>query len=116
MNSISIVSFLIRAGLASVFLYAAIGSFAEPDSWIGYMPMFLRNIFPADLLLTGFSIYQIILSLWLLSGKYVFYAALLSALTLVGIIVANLGVLDVLFRDFAILFSAAALAVLSYRK
>lgn len=112
---ISLISFLLRAGLAVVFLYAAVASFIEPDAWIGYLPIFLRHIFPASLLLSGFSTYQILLSLWLLSGKKTLYAASLSALTLVGIIFANVGALDVIFRDFAILFSAVALAALSYR-
>lgn len=111
---LSLVSFLLRAGLASVFLYAAVAAFIEPDAWIGYLPVFLRHMFPANLLLAGFSTYQILLSLWLLSGKKTFYVALLSALTLVGIIVANIGALDIVFRDFAILFAALALAALSY--
>lgn len=112
---VSLVSFLLRAGLAAVFLYAAVAAFIEPDAWIGYLPIFLRHIFPANLLLAGFSTYQILLSLWLLSGKRAFYAALLAALTLVGIIAANIGALDIVFRDFAILFSALALAALSYQ-
>ncbi|MBU6141740.1 hypothetical protein KGO95_01295 [Patescibacteria group bacterium] len=112
--SLSFASFLLRIGLASVFLYAAVASFIEPDAWIGYLPVFLRHIFPANLLLAGFSTYQIVLSLWLLTGKRAFYAALLSALTLVGIIVANIGALDIIFRDFAILFASLALAALSY--
>ncbi|HUZ92750.1 MAG TPA: hypothetical protein VNG29_01995 [Candidatus Paceibacterota bacterium] len=110
----SLVSFLLRIGLASVFLYAAVAAFIEPDAWIGYLPIFLRHIFPANLLLAGFSTYEALLSLWLLSGKKAFYAALLAAITLVGIIVANIGALDIVFRDFAIFFSALALAALSY--
>lgn len=111
---LSLVSFLLRIGLASVFLYAAVAAFIEPDAWIGYLPIFLRHMFPANLLLAGFSAYQILLSFWLLSGKKALYAALLSALTLVGIIIANIGALDIVFRDFAILFAALALAALSY--
>ena len=113
--STSLVSFLLRVGLAIVFLYAAVASFIEPDAWIGYLPIFLRHIFPASILLGGFSIYEILLSLWLLSGKKTLYAASLSAITLIGIIFANIGALDIIFRDFAILFSALALAALSYR-
>ena len=116
MNSIPTVSFLLRVGLASTFLYAAIASFFDPYSWIGYFPAFMKGIVPDSVLLNGFSIYEILLSLWLLSGKEQFYAAILSALTIAGIIIFNLGLLDVIFRDFAILFSAAALAVLSYQK
>ncbi|MDO8516257.1 MAG: DoxX family membrane protein [bacterium] len=109
-----LVSLLLRIGLASVFLYAGIAAFIEPDSWIGYLPMFLRKMFPAELLLMGFSTVEILLSLWLLSGKKILYAAAFSSCMLLGIIVANFGAMDIIFRDFAILFSALALVVLSY--
>jgi hypothetical protein len=113
---VSLASIFLRVGLAIVFLYAAIASFAEPDAWIGYFPIFLRKAFSAHLLLTGFSVAEIALSLWLLSGKKLFYSALCAAFLTVGIIVFNFGVMDVVFRDFAILFSALGLAALSYRQ
>ncbi len=111
----SLAPLLLRVGLAVVFLYAAIASFVEPDAWIGYLPIVLRHIFPANILLGGFSIIQILLSLWLLLGKKTFYAAGVSVLMLLGIIVANFGAMDIIFRDFAILFSALALAAMSYQ-
>ena len=58
--------------------------------------------------------YQIGLALWLLSGKYTFYAAILAAVTLLGIIFPNISDLDVIFRDVAIFFGAVALALLTY--
>ncbi len=106
--------FLLRLGIASVFLYAAIAGCLEPQNWIGYLPQFLRNIFPATTLLMFLGIYEIILSLWLLWGKKVFWAALISAFTLLGIIVTNIGALDIVFRDIAILFAALSLAVSTY--
>ncbi len=113
-KNIRLVSLLLRIGLLIVFLYAAIASFIEPDAWIGYFPIFLRKIFPTNLLLTGFSVVQILVGLWLLSGKKLFYAASFSALMLAGIVVFNLGVLDITFRDVGLIFSALALAALSY--
>lgn len=104
--------FILRVGIASVFLYAAVASFLEPQNWIGYLPQFLRNLFPANILLVTFSIYEIILSLWLIWGQKAFYSAILSAATLTGIIIVNLGALDIVFRDIAILFASIALAVL----
>lgn len=108
--------FLLRAAIASVFMYAAISSFLTPDNWIGYFPLFLRHIVPQNILLGGFSIYEFALSIWLLSGKFTFYAAILSAVTLSGIIVFNLNQLDVVFRDFAIILSSLSLAVFTYKK
>jgi hypothetical protein len=107
-----LVSFLLRTGLAIAFLYAAIASFLEPISWIGFFPAFLRELLPAEILLMVFSVYELGLALWLLSGKASYYAGLLSAATLAGIIVFNLGALDIIFRDIAILASALALVAL----
>lgn len=106
--------FLLRLGIASVFLYAAIAAYLEPQNWIGYIPQFFRNLLPANTLLMFFGAYELILSLWLLWGKKVFWAALISVVTLLGIIVANVGVLDIVFRDIAIFFAALSLAVLTY--
>lgn len=114
MQNAKLVHILLRVSIASVFLYAAVATTLQPDVWIWYMPALLRDHFPHQLLLGGFSFYEVVLSLWVLSGKQTFYAASLASLTLIGIIVANLQVLDVVFRDFAIFFASTALAVGSY--
>lgn len=106
---------LLRIGIAFGFFYAAIFSFLNPDSWIGFFPLFLRNIFGAEILLLFFSFYELVLGFWLLSGRYGFAAGLISAATLLGIIVFNLGALDIVFRDVGLFFAALALAFLSRR-
>lgn len=108
----SLVSFLLRAGLATVFLYAAVASFLDPFSWIGFFPEWLRGVFDANSLLMIFSTFEIGFALWLLSGYKAFYSALVAAGTMLAIISANLGLLDIVFRDVAILFSALALVAL----
>ena len=105
-------SFLIRIGLAAVFFYAAISSFLEPNSWVGFFPGRLREIIPGGMLLTGFSVFELFMGLWLISGKYAFYSGLVAAAALFGIIVANMGSLQIIFRDIAIMFSAIALMFL----
>ena len=117
MRNERLVSFFLRAGLATVFLYAAIASLLEPQNWTGYLPHFLKTIFPERLLLGAFSCYEILLSFWLLSNKKIFHAAVLAAVTLFMIIVPNLApsLFDVVFRDVAILSSAIALAILEYK-
>lgn len=107
-------SFFLRSGIATVFLYAAIASFLQPDAWVGFFPFWLRNLISENILLILFSIYQLVLAGWLLSGKKIIFAAELSGLTLLSIIVANYGFLDVLFRDIAILFSAIGLIALHW--
>lgn len=110
------VQILLRISIASVFLYAALAATLQPQNWLFYIPQFAKNMVPAPLLLGGFSLYQVVLSLWLLSGKKTLYAALLASLTLIGIIAVNLSVMDIVFRDLAIFFAALALAVGSYKK
>ena len=103
------VSLILRIALASVFLYAAISSFISPNDWIGYMPRFMRSIVPDDVLLGGFSVFEIALSVWLLSGLFVKYAALLSAALLAGIVVLNPALLPITFRDIGLFIAALAL-------
>ena len=112
MQNEKLISFLLRTGLAIVFLYAAIASFIEPTSWIGYLPSWTENIMPRETALVFFSIYEIALTLWLFSGKKIYYAALLATLTMAGIVVFNFGELNIVFRDVAIMFSAITLTVL----
>ena len=108
-----LISFFLRLALASVFLYAAIASFLTPTNWTVYLPQWLKYIIPGTILLFAFSFYEIILSLWLLSGKKIYYASILSTVTLFLIIISNINNLDILFRDIAIFFSAISLAILS---
>lgn len=110
-----LVSFLLRIGLATVFLYAAIASFMDPDTWASFFPLFMREMMPQKTLLFVFSIYELLLVLFLLLEKQVFYVAILSALTMFGIVAVNATGMDVVFRDIAIGFSALALAML-YKK
>jgi len=105
------VSLILRIALAFVFLYASISSFVSPSDWIGYMPKFMRGIVPDQLLLAGFSIYELGLALWLLSGLYAKYAALLTAATLAGIVALNPALLPITFRDVGLMIAAVALFV-----
>jgi len=111
-----LVSFFLRLSLAVPFLYAAISSFLQPAAWVGFFPSWITTIIPGSMLLVLFSVYEIILSVWLMAGKYVYYAALMSSLTLLAIIVFNTGALDIIFRDVGLLLAAVALAVLHYQK
>lgn len=104
---------LLRIGLAFVFLYAAISGFQDPAAWVGYLPNFMTKFLAPTTLLHFFELYEFALALWLLSGWYLRYAALLTALTLGGIVVTNPGQLLITFRDVGLLFMALALALTS---
>lgn len=107
-----LVSFFLRMGLAAVFLYAAIASFMDPDTWATFLPSFMGDMMPLRTVLFAFSVYELVLAALLLLDKYVFSVAVLSALTMIGILVTNAAGMDVLFRDVAIMFMALALAAL----
>lgn len=105
---------LLRGGLAFVFVYAGVSSLINPINWIGYFPAFIKDIIPSSFLLPIFSVFEIVLAVWLMSGKKLFYSSLIASLSLVGIIIFNLNQMDVIFRDVAILLTAVGLAVYSY--
>lgn len=107
-----LVSFFLRIGLAAVFVYAAIGSFLDPDTWASFIPSFMGEMVPVKALLMAFSVYELVLAMLLLADRYVFAAAILSAATMAGIVLVNAPGMDVVFRDVAIMFMALALAAL----
>lgn len=103
---------LLRAGLALMFLYAAISGLTNPDSWVGYLPHLITERIDAHTILPFFSMYELILAAWLLSGLFVRYAALLVAATLAGIVASNISLFAITFRDMSLLFAALALAAM----
>jgi hypothetical protein len=107
-----IVGILLRAGLASVLLYAAISSLVTPGDWVGYLARFMTEHVSGTMLLYVFSAYELFLAVWLLSGKYRQLAALVSVGTFTGIVITNTGVLAITFRDFTMVFTALGLLFL----
>lgn len=102
-------SWLIRIGLAFALLYAAAGSFTNPDAWAPFLPALLAKHFNAAVLLKAFAVSEVLLALWLLSGKYIRWAGAICALMLAGIVIANPHALDITFRDISLMFAALAL-------
>lgn len=101
---------LLRIGLAVIFLYAAISSFTNPNDWVGYLPTFATKMIDSHTLLHVFSVYEMLLAIFLLAGVLVRYVAILCALTLLGIVVFNSSLFAITFRDIALAFAALALA------
>lgn len=116
MEKTSLISFFLRVAISIPFLYAAIAAFLTPESWIGFLPSWIRIIMPLEIALSAFSLYQIVLSLWLLSGKWLHYSSLLASATLLGITIFNLGALDIVFRDVGLLLAAVSLTLLAYEE
>lgn len=109
-------SWLLRAGLAFVFLYAGVSSLQHPLEWVGYLPRFLIDNFTATTLIKIFAVYELLLALWIVSGKYLKYAALLATLTMIGIVLSTPSQLIITFRDVGLAFMAAALVLMDKRQ
>lgn len=103
---------LLRVGLAIVFLYAAVSSFMSPNDWVGYLPSFVRALLPATAVLAVFSVLEIILAAWLLSGAYTRLAGAVAAAMLLGIVASNFSLLPISFRDIGLAFMALALVLM----
>lgn len=103
---------LLRVGLGFVFIYAATSSLVNPQDWVGYLPGMVTDHISGETALKLGSVGQLILAVWLLSGIYVRYAALLAAVMLAGIVVVDFGQLLITFRDVGLMFAALALAAM----
>lgn len=104
---------VLRLGLAFVFLYASFGSFLFPQNWIWFIPDWMQKIVPAQPMLHTHAGFELVLGLWLISGRKLFYAAVIAALDLVAIMLPNINIFDTVFRDVGLLTSAIALAMLT---
>ncbi len=107
---------LIRLGLSFVFVYAAISMSLDPQGYSHYVPRLIQQIISVEIFLHVFGFFEIVLSLWLLSGKLGLYSAALSALILISLTVSNIDSFNVLFRNVGIIFGALALTNLEYLK
>lgn len=108
-KNVDLPSLLLRIGLAFVFLYAGIASLQQPLEWEGYVPHIAANLFGVLTTLHLITVLEIVLGMWLLTGKYAKYAAALAALVLAGIVLVNVNQMLVTFRDVGLLFAALAL-------
>ena len=104
---------LLRLGLAFVFGYAGLASLLQPLDWAGYLPGFIAHVIDPVTAIKIVGVYELALAIWLLSGKCIRYSAGLAVLTLGGIIISNLNVFIITFRDIGLLCAALALALLS---
>jgi uncharacterized membrane protein YphA (DoxX/SURF4 family) len=108
----ALASLVIRVGLATVFVYAAIDAFREPDAWISYIPSFGNKFIAAKTALDTISVFQIVLAAWLLTGRYLKYSAAITAALLIGIMVFNPHTFLITFRDIGLVAATVALVFL----
>ena len=105
-----------RLALTFAFLYPAYGFLTNPNDWLGYIPVFVRNIgISQDVLLILIAGFHLVLALWILSGWRIFLPSLIAAVFLGSVVYFNLNQLDILFRDISLALAALALAFGSRR-
>lgn len=115
MNESSRAALALRIGLSFVFTYAAIAGFLNPSAWVGFIPAFVERFIPEALFLTAFGIIELALATLLLFMRNPRYPALAAAALLLGMVVFNLGALDIVFRDIGLALAALALAAMPAR-
>lgn len=112
MNKNKLAVWFLRIGLIFVYMYATIEIYLSPDNFLKYVPSFMLELVPIDLFLFAFGVFEIALSIWLLTGWKGEYAAIVSFLMMVGIVAFNGEYFQILFRNVAIGFGSLALAAL----
>src|SRR5579864_7474841 len=108
-NNTHYTKIFLQVGLAFVFAYAAFSSLSKPADWTVYLPSILISHIAPLTLIKLFAAFEIILVVWILIGKYLKIAALLSALTFASILILHPHQLIVTFRDVGLLCAALAL-------
>jgi len=100
--------FLLRVGLALTLLYAGISIFVAPLNWVGFVPEFIRVIYPAESFIIVHAVFDLLLGAGLLWGRYLWFFSGLAFFNLASILLFY-GVDDITFRDIGLLFMALAL-------
>ncbi len=105
-------SISLRIGLAFVYMYAAFFISWDVKTGAKYVPPFVTSIIPLQTFLILFGVFEIFLSIWILTGKFKLYSALISAAFLIMITGLNYSYFGVLFRNIALIAASFALAAL----
>lgn len=102
--------FIIRIGLAVVFLLFGIDKFINPESWFVYVPIFILQFTNLNFFIFLLGILETIIGLFLLIGFLNRLAALIAALFLLSIIF-TIGYNEITVRDIGLLAMAISLII-----
>lgn len=102
---------VLRVGVAFAFLYPPFDALSNPYDWVGYFPPFLHGYVPDLVLLHAFGAVEILIALWILWGRNVFWPSALATIMLVAIVAFNMNNFIVVFRDLSIVAASLSLAL-----
>ncbi len=105
---------ILRLGSAFAFIFPPLNAIVNPYSWIGYFPNFVKGFVPDEVLLHSFGAVEIVIALWIIFGKRIFWPSAFASVMLLGIIVFNFNNFETLFRDVSILAMTLSLSVMYY--
>ncbi|OGG53276.1 hypothetical protein A2851_01650 [Candidatus Kaiserbacteria bacterium RIFCSPHIGHO2_01_FULL_53_29] len=104
-------NFVLRAGVAFAFLYPPIAAVFNPNDWIGYFPSFMHGYVPDMVLLHGFGLVEVVIALWILWGRNIFWPSLAATAILLAIVIFDFQDFVVIFRDLSLAAAALSLAL-----
>ncbi len=107
------IEYILRFGLAFAFIYPAISAFVEPNNWIGFIPVFIREIVPASIFLPIYSVAELIIGAGIIFSKNPLYYAVSGIFILSAVVILNVGSFDLVFRDVSVIGIAVALIMLN---
>lgn len=112
MNKDSWAVFSVRLGLGLVFFWFGLDKCQDPDTWQGWVPIFIRNRLPIpmNLFLVGQGAIEVILGSFLVVGFLTRFSSLICAFILAGIISFS-GFNEVMVRDFGLLAMAVSIFI-----
>lgn len=106
---------ILRIGLGLVILWFGVEQILNPNSWIGYVPLWLDSLLTATVVVYINGGFEIIASLLLIFNRFVKLSSLLLSIHLVLIII-ELGYNATAIRDIGILVGLIALFAMERNK
>lgn len=105
--------FVLRVGLATLFLWFGFSQFLDQSAWISWVPEWAMNLtgLEAEMIVLLNGGFEIAFGILLALGLYIRPAAMLLGLHL-AVLVFEIGLSPIGLRDFAIMMASFALALM----
>src|SRR3989344_7941707 len=102
---------VLRVGMATTFTWIGVLILEDPEGWgMGFVQPWALNflIFPLKTIMLAAAIFDIIVGIWLLIGRFVWLAALLGSIHLATVLIVS-GINAITVRDIGLLGGSLAL-------